>query len=122
MMLAGRATTDTPYQPLSRLNPPAGDYCEVRLSEGHDWFVIRDRDVERSVERQIRPAPRYDSLFARDCHYWRPYWRHYGPRAGWQAWDPYCGDSFWADRADGRAFDARDVIARIGPSVEYPER
>ncbi|MFL6863817.1 MAG: CC0125/CC1285 family lipoprotein, partial [Allosphingosinicella sp.] len=63
---------------------------------------------------------------------------------GWRSWDPWFGDPFWADSIDihtvdryeanaeilmgkgpkpadnRRAFDARDVLARLGPSIEMP--
>jgi hypothetical protein len=115
--------------------------AELTLQRGYDWFVIVDREVERQVEREVRRDPFYDPWFYRDYAYWRPYWRYYGPNVGWQSWYPYYGDPFWADRmqdrtverfeataeirlgrgfmraTDVRAFDARDVIARLGPDV-----
>lgn len=115
--------------------------AELTRLEGYDWFVIEDREVEHQVERRSRPDPLYRPWFYDDYAYWRPYWRYYGPRSGWRTWDPYFGDPFWADRVDTqtverfevsaeirmsrgtmpannpRAFDARDVIARIGPKI-----
>lgn len=115
--------------------------AELTRLEGYDWFVIEDREVEHQVERRSRPDPLYRPWFYDDYSYWRPYWRYYGPRSGWRTWDPYFGDPFWADRVDTqtverfevsaeirmgrgtmpannpRAFDARDVIASIGPKI-----
>lgn len=120
--------------------------AELTLEQGYDWFVINDREVEHRVEKQLRPDPMYDPWYARDYYYWRPYWRYYGPAAGWRSWYPYYGDPFWADRVDTRtverfeatadiqmghgampatnlrAFDARDVIDQIGPSVQRPQQ
>lgn len=119
--------------------------AELTLQERYDWFVIEDREVEHQVERDLRPDPRYRPWFYENYSYWRPYWRYYGPRSGWRTWDPYFGDPFWADRIDtrtverfevsaeirmgrgampqgnGKAFDARDVIARIGPQIRSGE-
>ncbi len=119
--------------------------AELTLQERYDWFVIEDREVEHQVERDLRPDPLYRPWFFDNYGYWRPYWRYYGPRTGWRTWDPYFGDPFWADRIDTRtverfevsaeirmgrgampqgnhkAFDARDVIARIGPQIRSGE-
>jgi len=119
--------------------------AELALEQGYDWFAIVDRQVEHQVERDVYPDTRYDPWFAADYGYWRPYWRYYAPGTGWNSWYPYYGDPFWASRTpsrtverfeataeihmgrgampatDVRAFDARDVIARIGPDVKRPE-
>jgi hypothetical protein len=76
---------------------------------------------------------------------WAPGWRYYGRGFGWRAWDPFWGDPFWGNNIDirtvdryeamaeivtgrgpkpagnVRAFDARDVVDRIGPTVRFPE-
>ncbi|WP_313670421.1 CC0125/CC1285 family lipoprotein [Sandarakinorhabdus sp.] len=119
--------------------------AELTLQRGYDWFVIVDKETERQVERQAGIDPLYDPWFRRDYLYWRPYWRYYGPGMGWNYWYPYYGDPFWADRfrdrtverfeataeirmgrgampaTDVRAFDARDVIGRLGPQVRPPQ-
>lgn len=118
--------------------------AELSVQQGYDWFVIHDREVERQVERQVRPDPLYDPWFIRDLGPWRPYWRYYGPGTGWRNWYPYYGDPFWTSHIDvetierfeasaeiamgrgsmpmgnGRAFDARAVMARLGPEVLKP--
>ena len=115
--------------------------AELTLQEGYTWFLIEDREVEHQVQRDLRPDPLYRPWFYDNYGYWRPYWRYYGPGIGWRTWDPYFGDPFWADRLDDRtierfevsaeirmdrgplptgnrkAFDAREVIARIGPQL-----
>lgn len=118
--------------------------AELTIEQNHDWFVIEDRVIEHDVERQTRPDPLYDPWFQPRYGYWRPYWRYYGPY-GWRNWYPYYGHSFWTDHIDIReverfeaiaeirmgdgatpdgnlrAFAAKDVIAQIGPRVEYPD-
>jgi hypothetical protein len=119
--------------------------AELTLQRGYDWFVIIDKQTERTVERQAVRDPLYDPWFHRDYFYWRPYWRYYGPGVGWNNWYPYYGDPFWATRtrdriidmfeataeirmgrgampaSDVRAFDARDVIGRIGLQARAPQ-
>jgi hypothetical protein len=76
--------------------------------------------------------------------YWRPAWRFYGGGYGgaWGGWGPY-GDPFWggmdvrtvkrfeatadvmlhkgpAPTDNPRAFDARQVMSNLGPSVQRP--
>lgn len=117
--------------------------AELTLEQGHDWFAIEDRVVEHEIEQQVRRDPLYDPWFGVHYGYWRPSWRYYGP-TGWRSWYPYYGHGFWTDHIDireverfeaiaeirvgngptpnstMRAFNAREVIDRIGPRVEYP--
>ena len=117
--------------------------AELTLEQGMDWFAIEDRVVEHEVERQVRRDPFYDPWFGSYYGYWRPSWRYYGPR-GWRSWYPYYGHTFWTDHVDVReverfeamaeirlgsgetpnstmrAFNAREVIERIGPRTQYP--
>ena len=115
--------------------------AELTVSEGGDWFSLVERQTDRKARTYAEPDPlspfgRYGS--------WRPYWRYYGPRWGWRAWDPWFDDPFWADRVDvrtvekfeasaeivigrgskpagdPRAFDAREVMANLGPSIVRP--
>jgi len=113
--------------------------AQLTLERGFDHFVLFNRDTERQsrtyVDRRFgSPGP---------FGYWSPYWRYYRPRYGWGFYDPFYDDPFWGpgfdtrqvDRyeamaeivlghgpkpQDVRAFDARDVIERLGPSVEMP--
>ena len=76
---------------------------------------------------------------------WAPGWRFHGPGFGWRGWDPFWGDPFWGNNVDirtvdryeaiaeivtgrgpkppanVRAFDAHDVIERLGPTIRVPE-
>ncbi len=116
--------------------------AELTVQSGHDWFLIADRDTDRTSRTYVEPDPLYGPSWR--YGYWRPYWRYYGPRMGWRTWDPYWGDPFWADRVDvrtverfeasaeivmnqgprpvnePRAFDARDVLANLGPTIVRP--
>lgn len=111
--------------------------AELTVQSGYDGFTMVQRDTERDVDTQIsRP------LGAGPYPYWRPYWRYYGS-FGWRHWDPWFGDPFWADTVDvrtveryeataeivmfrgarpddPRSFDARQVMANLGPTIELP--
>lgn len=112
--------------------------AELTVQSGHDWFLMADRQTDRTTRTYVEPDPtwRYG--------YWRPYWRYYGRGWGWRTWDPFWGDPFWADRVDVRtvekyeamaeivmyrgappstevrAFNARDVIANLEPTIVRP--
>ncbi|MDP1735861.1 MAG: hypothetical protein Q8L23_00315 [Caulobacter sp.] len=116
--------------------------AELTVSQGADWFSLVERQTDRKTRTYVEPDP-FGGLGA--YGYWRPAWRYYGPRWGWRAWDPWYGDPFWADRVDvrtverfeasaeillgkgpkpagdPRAFDARDVMANLGPTIIRPE-
>jgi hypothetical protein len=114
--------------------------AELTVQNGYDWFHIDDRITER--DRRTYEEPHYRPYFG--YGYWRPRWRYYRPRYGWYDWYPYGGDPFWADDreivtveefeahaeitmhrgaipADGAVFDARRVMADLGPSIERPK-
>lgn len=117
--------------------------AELTVQQGYDWFIIEDREMERQVDRSYGRDPLYDPWFYREFSYsyWRPYWRYYGPGTGWRSWYPYYGDPFWTTEVDVRkverfeahaeiamrrgplpeerrkAFDAREVMARLGPKI-----
>ncbi len=115
--------------------------AELTVAQGGDWFTLVERQTDRKARTYVDPDPmgpygRYG--------YWRPYWRYYGQSWGWRAWDPWYGDPFWADRvdvrtverfeasaeiligrgakpaADPRAFNAREVLSNLGPSIVRP--
>ncbi|MDO9223153.1 MAG: hypothetical protein Q7U20_05490 [Caulobacter sp.] len=166
--------TATPYQPYTRGQAVSGGFSETRLeadrfrvtfagnsltsrdtveryllyraaeltvAEGRDWFSLVDRQTDRKARTVVEPDP-YGGFGL--YGYWRPYWRYYGPRMGWRAWDPWYGDPFWADRVDvrtierfeasaeillgrgpkpvndPRAFDAREVMTNLGPGIVRP--
>lgn len=114
--------------------------AELTVQRGFDHFVLVDRDTEKRtstyVNRSFSPGP---------WGYWSPYWRWYRPRLGWRSWSPFYDDPFWDRDIDVRtveryeamaeivagkgpkpatnvrAFDAREVINRVGPTVRMPE-
>jgi len=116
--------------------------AELTVAQGGDWFSLVERQTDRKARTYVEPDP-FAGPYGR-YSYWRPYWRYYGPRWGWRAWDPWYGDPFWADRVDvrtverfeasaeiligrgakpqndPRAFDAREVMANLGPAIVRP--
>jgi hypothetical protein len=113
--------------------------AELTVQNGYDWFRVAHRQTDRDQRIYIEPAYRPWHGYS----YWRPNWRYFRPRYGWYVWHPYDGDPFWADDIDvrtveefeahaeiimgrGRAsdsegiFDARRIMADIGPSIERP--
>ena len=112
--------------------------AELTLQNGFDSFTIVRRDTERDLDVRTSPGiPSYGRY-----GYWRPYWRYYG-RFGWRSYDPWFGDPFF-DRTvdvdlieryeataeilmtrgtrpnDPMSFDARQVIANLGPTIQLP--
>jgi hypothetical protein len=107
----------------------------LATANGYDWFVITNRHTEHDVETRVQQ----DSW-----GHWKPHWRYYRSGYGWDLWHPEYGGPFWADQIDvtkvesfeveaaiklGKgeptlpmAFNARRVIAEVGPNVELPER
>ena len=118
--------------------------AELTLEKGYDWFEINDRLTERDVRTYVAPDPFYEPYYGNIYGYWRPHWRYYRPGGGWYWWHPEWGSPFWADRIDlrtvekfeahaeiemfhgpvpqnnHRAFDARQVINELEPTIERP--
>ena len=121
--------------------------AEVTVQQGYDWFETADRRTERTARTVIEPDPFARPGFGFGYPYgaWRPAWRYYGPSyGGWRAWDPFWGDPFFADRGqvrtiekfeasaeivlhkgrkaegDVRAFDAREIMTNLGPTIQRP--
>lgn len=120
--------------------------AELTVEQDRDWFVVVDHEMEHEIEHVVRPDPRaprsYDEVYGD----WRPYWRYREYGAGWSEWNPYRGDPFFTDRTDeltieryeataeirlgrgpipageDKALDAREVMARVGPTLVYPEQ
>ena len=116
--------------------------AELTVQNGFDHFTLVNRDTETRtstyVDRSFGPSLGWGG-------YWHPYWRWYRPRFGWRSWDPFWDDPFWdrdfdvrtvqrfeatAEVAAGkgpkpesnvRAFDAREVLDRLGPTIELPK-
>ena len=116
--------------------------AELTLQQGFDHFILADRDTEKKTDIVREPGAWGPGPWG----YWSPSWRFYrGPRWGWRSWDPFFDDPFWRDRdwdyrtvtqyeamaevvmgkgpkpADNlRAFDAHEVVSRLGPSIQMP--
>ncbi|NIJ64024.1 CC0125/CC1285 family lipoprotein [Sphingomonas sp.] len=116
--------------------------AELTLQQGFDHFILSDRDTEKKTDIVREPGAWGPGPWG----YWSPSWRFYrGPRWGWRSWDPFFDDPFWRDRdwdyrtvtqyeamaevvmgkgpkpSDNlRAFDAHEVVSRLGPSIQMP--
>jgi len=109
--------------------------AELTLENGYDWFETDYRQTDRDTRYYADPDPFYRGGYGR---YWGPSWRFYS-RNYWSPWgDPFGRDydvrevSRYEARADiilGRgsppsdarhAFDAREVVANLGPRVARP--
>lgn len=119
--------------------------AELTIEQGGDWFAILDRETERTITREIRRDPLYRPWYGPDYGLWLPYWSYRVRGRGWIYWDPWHADPFWADGLDRReveefeasadiriargrvpaddprAYDARRVLADIGPRVVRPK-
>jgi hypothetical protein len=116
--------------------------AELTLQNGYDSFEIIERHTEHDVETRVRPDPFYPSWYGSTYGGWRPHWRYYYPDAGWSSWTPYGYgygsvdvqrvESFEAEAEiimrrgvsdlGRRVFDARRVIADLGPTIQRPGR
>ena len=119
--------------------------AELTIEQSGDWFAILDRETEHTVTREIRRDPFYRPWYGSYYGYWLPYWSYRVRGRGWLYWDPWHADPFWADGLDGReieefeasaeirighgplppdnqrAYDARKVLADLGPRVVRPK-
>jgi hypothetical protein len=119
--------------------------AEVTLQSGNDYFVMADRDTDKKTRTYTTPGFGPWGGYS-GFGYWGPSWRYYGRGFGWRGWDPFWGDPFWDRSVDvrtveryeasaeiivgrgpkpagnPRAFDARDVVDRLGPTIQLPER
>lgn len=108
--------------------------AELTLQSGYDWFSTEYRATDRDTRYYTDPDPWYRGGYGR---YWDPAWRFYR-RGYWSRWDPWGPHmdvrevSRYEARAEivmGRgpvpggtrhAFDAREIIANLGPRVVRP--
>jgi hypothetical protein len=123
--------------------------AELTTQSGFDTFEVVDRQTARDRQTYLQSDPFFGrgAAFGRPFGYgyWAPSWRYFGPGFGWRAWDPFMGDPFFADRMDvrtverfeatseivlrkgpapadnPRAFDARQVMANLGPTLQRPK-
>jgi hypothetical protein len=111
--------------------------AELTVDAGYDWFATVDRRTDRDSRTIVHRDP-----FGYD--YWRPQWAYLG-NGRWVMLNNYWGpDPFWSHRddyqridryeasaeifmgkgpkpADDRAaYDAREVIANLGPTIVRP--
>lgn len=106
--------------------------AELTTESGYDWFATVNRATDRDTRLQAAPDPFY---YDRYSPFWGPSWR-YHRRGLWSAWHDPFGPDFDVRQIDryeasseivmGRgakpaddpnAFDAREVIANLGPRV-----
>jgi hypothetical protein len=118
--------------------------AELTVQNGDDYFVLADRDTEKKTRTYATPGIG-GGFYGGPWGGWGPSWRYYRPRFGWRSWDPFWGDPFFdrdidirtveqyeaiAEIVTGRgpkpadnvrAFDAREVMSRLGPSIQTPQ-
>ncbi len=122
--------------------------AELTLERGFNYFVMADRDTDKQTRTYTTPGtgfgPGWGGGFGGWGGYWGPSWRMYGRGYGWRRYDPFWGDPFWDRGIDIRtveryeasaeiivgkgpkpasnvkAFDARQVIDNLGPSIVVP--
>lgn len=111
--------------------------AEITRLTGNDYFIVLEKNTERNVT--YRSYPRYpQSAFL--FRYGYPYWHPYGLGYWYDPfYDPFYDyemttepiDTYKAYATiavfpgkkpadDPNAFDARDLIARLGPTVLFP--
>jgi hypothetical protein len=120
--------------------------AELTVQRGFDNFILVSRDTETTSRTYIDRGFSGGGWGGGSFGYWRPSWRWYRPSFGWRSWDPFFGDPFYdrdfdlrtinryeatAEIVVGngpkpggnlRAFDAREVIDRLGPTIQLPEQ
>ena len=115
--------------------------AELTVQHGYDYFILADRDTDRRTRTYTTPSAFGPGPYG----YWGPSWRYRGRGFGWRSWDPFWGDPFWdrsvdittvdkyeanaeivlgrgpKPRDNVRAFDAREVMNNLGPSIVMPK-
>jgi hypothetical protein len=118
--------------------------AELTVAQGFDVFSVVERKTDKSTQTYVDPDPMFRPWYGPGYGYWRPSWRYYGAGFGWRSWDPFWGGPFWGEsldvhtvdrfeataeivmskgpKAEGdvSAFDARAVMANLGPKVQRP--
>jgi len=121
---AGNALTERDAVESSLLYRAA----ELTVKSGFDYFVTASRAVD--PKREVYAAPHYG---------FTPYYSYYAPRWGWRPiYDPFWNSQTISEvtrytataeiamfkgqkpAGDVKAFDARDVMANLGPRVTAP--
>jgi hypothetical protein len=120
--------------------------AELTVQRGFDHFILVSKDTEKQTTRYREPSN--FGYGGGPWGYWSPSWRYYRPRfGGWRSYNPFYDDPFWSSRdwdyrtvnqyeamaeivtgrgtkpsGNVRAFDAREVLDRLGPSIVVPTR
>ncbi|MBX9575759.1 MAG: hypothetical protein K2X07_08975 [Caulobacteraceae bacterium] len=124
---AGNSVTSREQVEMSLLLRAA----ELTVESGYDWFST----AQRATDRDTRYVPTGSGYLDRYGPYWSPYWRYYS-RGAWSPFGPRWASDYDVRQIDryeataeivmGRgakpqgdvdAFDAREVIANVGPRV-----
>jgi len=116
--------------------------AELTVAQGFDWFEAVERHTDQDKRSYVEPSPFYGAGFGYGYGFWRPSWSYFGGGYGWRGFDPYWGGPFWGDRGevqtvekfqataeivmhhgpkpegDAKAFDARGVMANLGPKIQ----
>jgi hypothetical protein len=117
--------------------------AELTTQQGYDYFIMADRDTDKKERTYATPS--FSGGYGFGYGGWGPRWRYYGRGYGWRSWDPFWGDPFFDRDVDintvekyeataeivmgrgpkpvgnVRAFDARAVMANIGPTIVLPK-
>lgn len=121
--------------------------AQLTIENGYDYFVMADRDSDRQSQTYSTPGAWGPGFGAWGGGLWGPRWGFYGRGYGYRAWDPFWGGPWggWGggpdirtvdrweasaeivmfkgtpDRGNVRAFNARNVVETVGPSVKLPK-
>jgi len=112
--------------------------AELTVQNGFDWFEATDRQTERHTRYYGYSDP-WDYGWG-----WSPHWRYWG-RGGWGPWGGFGGWGGWGSSymdvqevsryeaaaeivmgrgpapGDRKVFNAREVMANLGPTLVMPE-
>lgn len=124
--------------------------AEITLQQGGDYFVMANRDTDLQSRTYTTPGFGPGWGYGGFGGYWGPSWRYYGRGRGFGygggfGWSPWYGGGFGAfndfdvetvqryeataeivvgrgpiPRENVRAFNAHDVVSRIGPTIVLP--
>lgn len=122
--------------------------AELTLQNGGDYFVMANRDTDLQSRTYTTGGFGPGFGYGGFGGYWGPSWRYYGRGGGYGrgfGWSPWYGGGFgaWNDfdvqtvqryeataeivvgrgpipRDNVRAFNARDVVDRLGPGIVMP--
>jgi hypothetical protein len=125
--------------------------AELTLQNGDDYFVMVDRDTDLQQRTYSRPGLGWGGFggpWGGWGGYWGPSWRYFGGGFGpGFGWSPWFGGGFggWNNididtiqryeaiaeirtgrgpvpRDNVRAFSAREVVDRLGPTIQLPRQ